>query len=283
MKVTNDFNLPQPFVNAVSKRQHNAEGSYSATTLLHGVRETILTKRHWDEMTTDASENVWQIFGTAVHSIMEKEEDNTFKEERFELPVSNSKLTGQVDCYDLENEVLVDWKTASVWKVIYKDFDDWKKQGLIYSYLMSKNGLNVSKCRFIAFLKDFSKTKAKQDASYPQSPVFVYEFDVTPEDLQSTEAFVENKIYQLEDAEKLEDDKLPLCTAEERWEEPTKYAVMKEGNKRAIRVLDDEENAQLLVNSLGKNYYINKREGVSKKCSEYCPCREFCSFFKNNK
>ena len=282
MKVTNKYGLPQALVNAVGLTQHNKEGCYSATTLLHGVRETLLTKRHWDEMTVDVSDSIWTIFGTAVHLIMENQKDNTFKEERFEIPISNSKLTGQVDCYDLENEVLIDWKTASTWKIIYQNFDDWKKQGLIYAYLLKKNRLNVKHCKFIAMLKDHSKTKAKIDNDYPSHPVSVYEFDVTENDLIQTAKFVQEKIIEIEENYNKPDDELPVCTAEERWATPDKYAVMKKGRKSAVRVLDTKEDAEKLAENLGTGHYIEFRKGESKKCSDYCLCKDFCNYYKEN-
>ena len=104
MIITNNLNLPSALVEAVSTDRHNKNGQYSATTLLKGTCETILMKRHWNEIKTDASENIWQIFGTAVHSIFEKQKDNSFKEEFFAVDVSNSKVTGRVDSYDMENE-----------------------------------------------------------------------------------------------------------------------------------------------------------------------------------
>ena len=40
--------------------------------------------------------------------------------------------------------------TASVWKVINADFDDWYKQGMMYAWLMIKNGFHVEKVKFHA-------------------------------------------------------------------------------------------------------------------------------------
>lgn len=280
MIVRNKMNLPMALVNAVSVDRHNKKGEYSATTLLKGACEQVLTSRHFDEIEVDASDSIWTVFGSAVHSIFEKQADETFKEERFEVPVSNSKVTGRVDSYDLKNEILVDWKTASIWKITYQDFDDWKKQGLIYSWLMKQNGLNVKKCRFIALLKDHSKSKARIDASYPQSPVYIYEFDVTEKDLAEIETFIKEKVKQFEEAEKLSDSEIKPCSAEERWESPAKYAVMKTGRKTAIKLFDTKEEAEKNMVSIGGTY-IEERKAESKKCHDYCVCSQFCPFYKN--
>ena len=102
----------------------------------------------------------------------------------------------------MENEILYDWKSASTWKVVYKDFDDWKKQGLTYAWLMKQHGLNVKKCRFVAMLKDHSKTDAKHKPDYPQLPVCVYEFDVTEADLLETSERIKGKVEQIVLAER---------------------------------------------------------------------------------
>ena len=101
MKVLNSMNLPQAFVDAVSVERHNEKGCYSATTLLHSATDTLLTERHWEEIEVDASDSVWAVWGTAVHSIFEKQQDNAFKEEKFSVKVGNSTVTGRVDNYDM--------------------------------------------------------------------------------------------------------------------------------------------------------------------------------------
>lgn len=278
MKVTNIYNLPTALVEAVTTEKHNKDGEYSATTLLKGACETILTKRHWDDILVDVSEFIWQIFGTATHSIFEAQKDNTFKEEFFSVDVSNSKVTGRVDSYDLENETIVDWKTTSVWKVIKQDFSDWKRQGLIYSWLIKKCGMNVKKCRFIALLKDHSKADARNKADYPKQPVYVYEFDVTDDDLAEIETFIEAKVKELEFYDSTPDENLTPCTPEERWTTPEKWAHMKEGRKSAIKLYDSEEEVAKVELKSGE--YIEHRPGENKKCDNYCNCREWCPLFK---
>ena len=279
MKITNNLNLPAALVQAVSTERHNEEGCYSATTLLKGACETILTKRHFEEIEVDASDSIWQVFGSAVHAIFEKQNDNSFKEESFSVPVYNSKVTGRVDSYDIENEIIVDWKTASVWKVQFADFEDWKKQGLIYAWLMKKSGLKVKKCRFIALLKDHSKSKARLDTNYPQSPVYFFEFAVTESDLEEIETFIKGRILELENAEKIEDEKLTPCSKTERWASDDKFAIMKRGRKTALKLCDTEEEAKELLEKLGGTS-IEYRPAESRKCKDYCNVCKWCPFCK---
>ena len=280
MKVTNRLHLPEAFVKAVSVERHNKAGQYSATTLNKGVKEIILQERHWDEFTVDAADSVWATFGTAVHAIMEKYEDGNFHEEKFDIAVSNSRVTGVVDSYDMENATIYDWKTASVWKVQFADFDEWRRQGMTYAWLLKQSGLDVKKCVFIALLKDHSKSKAKKDPSYPQSPVFTYEFEVTPEELEQTGARITAKVKDIEAAELLGDDDIAPCTPEERWADGDKWAVMKNGRKTAVRVFDTEIDAENCAGELGNSHYVEHRPAVSRKCGDYCLCKDFCNFYK---
>ena len=280
MKVTNELGLPQAFINALNLEKHNEKGCYSATTLLKGACETILADRHFDEIEIDVADCVWQIWGTAVHLIFEKAGIEGFTEEKFSVPVSNSKVTGRVDLYDLENETVYDWKTASTWKVQFNDFSDWDKQGLIYAWLMKQNGLKVKEIKFVALLKDHSKSKARKDFEYPQKPVVVHTVKVTEEALKEIEAFINLKVRQFEVAETLVDEKLTPCTKEERWESPAKYAVMKTGRKTAIKLFDTKEEAEKNMVSIGGTY-VEERKAESKKCHDYCICSQFCPFYKN--
>lgn len=275
MTVSNRMKLPEALVKAVSTERHNKVGEYSATTLLKDATEVILNSRHFDEIEVDASDSIWQIFGTAVHAILENQSDNTFKEEQFKVKVSNSVVTGRVDSYDMENEILADWKTASVWKVQFKDFSDWYKQGMIYAWLMKQSGLKVKRCRFIALLKDHSKSKARFDKEYPQSPVYIYQFDVTEKELAEIEKYIFDKVKSFEEAEKIADSELPPCSKDSRWASDDKFAAMKKGRKTALKLCDTEEEA--------KNYpgceYVEFRKGESRKCSDYCTACKWCPFY----
>lgn len=281
MEVTNRLRLPEAFVKAVSVERHNKAGQYSATTLLKGTKEIVLQERHWDKLTVDAADSVWAIFGQAVHAILEKScADHTFREEKFSVRVGNSTVTGKVDLYDMEHSLLVDWKTASVYKVMYRDFADWHNQGMTYAWIMRQSGLDVRKIMFIALLKDHSKSKAKFDKSYPQSPVLIHELNVTPEELEKAEARIRAKVAEIEAAEKLPDDDLAPCTAEERWCDGDKYAVMKNGRKTAVRVFDTLIEAEGFAGELGNSHYVEHRPSVSRKCADYCLCKDFCDFHK---
>ena len=282
MNVTNVLGLPQALVDAVTLEKHNAPGEVSATTLIKGVKEILLTDRHWDEITVDVKDSMWALWGTATHHLLEKEYDGTFTEEKFEQKVGDLTVTGRVDCYDMANEILYDYKTTSAWKIVYKNFEDWYKQGMIYSWLLSKKGLKVNKCKFVAILRDWSETESLRKPDYPKSPVYVYEFDVTDADIKSVEEVIEQKIAQIESQKEVADDSLPECSKDERWASADVYAVMKEGRKTSVKNFDNKEDADNLAKELGDKHYVETRPGVDKKCTRYCSCCEFCNYYREH-
>lgn len=283
MKLTNELNLPQPFVDAATSDYQYTDKRYSVTSVLKGTREAILQRRHADEIETDVSEMVWAIFGSAVHKILEQsvETADQLKENWLSVEVQNGyELSGIFDLYDDATGTVTDYKTATVWKFIYKEFDDWRTQCLAYVWLLRKIGFNARRGEIVGMLKDHSKTKAKTDHTYPQHPVQCIGWEFTDKDLEGFDSWLKDKFADIEQSEKLSDDDLPLCSDVERWHKPDKYAVMKEGRKTAVKLYDSEEEANARVEAEGKGFYVEHRKGEDSKCLNYCSACEFCSHYR---
>jgi len=281
MKITNKLNLPAGFVKAVSPEKHNADGCLSATTLIQGIKQIILTERHFEELEDDVSDRIWAIWGQAVHSLLEHEGENDFTEQKMIYKIGDVTVTGTIDNYDMKHGVICDYKTASINKVRFKDFNDWYLQGMIYAWLLTKNNFTVKKCRFIALLKDHSKSEAARDYQYPKDPVYIYEFPVTPQALFKIGVFIKNKVDEYKRCASLKDNAIPPCSSAERWERPSKFAVMKNGAKKAFRLFDKREEANLLAETKS-DYYVEHRPGESIRCQSFCLCSKFCNFYKEN-
>lgn len=280
MIITNTMNLPQAFVEMAQRDYEYEPNEYRVTSLLKGVRETILERRHDKEIEQDVSDMIWLLFGTAVHNILEhqQEGDHEIKETRIKMPFGKYILSGQFDLYNAETKTITDYKTASVWKVIYGNYDDWKRQLLIYAYMMRSIGFEVHNGEIVALLKDHSKRDAKNKKDYPKLPVKKIVFTFTEKDFAEIEEWLKQKFAEIEQAEQLPDDELPLCTLDERYNSGDKYAVMKKGRKTAMRVLDTMEEAEVWMQENGGDY-IDVRPGEDKKCIDYCSVCEFCNYF----
>lgn len=284
MKINNKLNLPQPFVDAVTREYEYKDKQYSVTTILKDVREILLTRRHQNEIEQDVADMIWLILGTATHSVLEnsKEADAEFKEEHFVEEVQDGyKLSGQADLYNAETKTVTDYKTCSVWKVIYDDWDDYKKQLLMYAWAFRKMGFEVNKGQIVAIIKDHSKTKAKVDNNYPQFPVYKKVFNFEKQDFEEIETYIKEKFTEIAKYEKVSDEELPICSEEARWNDGDKYAVKKKGNKRALRVYDTLKEAEEHLKQ-DNDLELEIRKGEDKKCMEYCSCCQFCEYWKEN-
>ena len=281
MIITNKLGLPQAFVE-MAKSDFTAEPkTYRVTSLLKGIRETILEKRHADEIEQDVSDMIWLLFGTAVHGILEKQQEqgHEIKESRLSINMGEYTLSGQFDLYNAKEKKITDYKTCSVWKVIYGDYSDWRRQLLIYAYMMRQIGFEVNSGEIVAIMKDHSKRDAKFKAEYPKLPVQVIKFNFTLEDFAEIESWLIDKFDEIRRCEQLPDDELPLCTPEERYNSGDKYAVMKKGRKTALRVLDSMEEAEKWMADNGGDE-IKVRPGEDKKCIDYCSVCEFCNYYR---
>ena len=283
MRVTNKFNLPDPIVQAVQKNYKPTPNRYGVTSLLKGSTQTVLERRFNDDITVDASENIWAIFGTAVHKILEQaDSENMLKEYRIEVPAGDdvSTISGVVDLYDLNTDTVIDYKTGSVWKVITNDWEDYRKQIALYAWMLNQKGYPCKRGQIVLFMKDHSKAKAKRERDYPELPVYVKNFVFTSEELQQAHREALERILEIRCLMDTPTDLLPPCDPESRWYTGTKYAVMDGNKKKALRVLDSAEEAEEWMKEHNKGTRVDVRPGEDKRCQDYCNVADFCPFWR---
>lgn len=283
MILTNHLNLPEQIVNAVKKDDYNNNGTYSATTLLKDPKEIILFNRHKDEITEDVSEHVYSLLGTSVHYILEKAEEgeNQFKEERLYYKFGDDTISGKFDFYDMKEEMLGDYKVTTVYKYLLGDNEHYRFQLLTYAYLLRKNGFPCKGGRIYQIFRDWQRSKAKFDKSYPQKPVNVITFRFYDKDFTYIENEIQQRLANIHKYEDFADDEIPICSKENRWATDDKFAVMKKGRKSAMRVLNSKEEAEEWMKNNGGEF-IQERPAESRKCVDYCSCCEFCNFWREN-
>ena len=290
MKITNKLNLPKPFVSMVESDYQYKDKQYSVTSLLSdSLRETMLKRRYHNEIEQDVSDMIWMIVGNGIHYVLEQaeEEETEFKEEYLKVEIIKDYfLSGKADLYNAELKKITDYKTCSVWKIVYGDYEDWKKQALIYCWIFRVLGFEADKGEIVAIMKDHSKSKAKFDNSYPQFPVQTITFNFTKENFIEIEKFLVNRFNEIKELEKVSDKELPMCTLKDRFNSGDKYAVKKKANKTATKLHDTLEEAENHLKNLEVNYAgiyeIEVRKGEDKKCLEYCSVNEFCDYYKKN-
>ena len=281
MKLTNNYNLTESYVQAVTRNTYDRVGDISITGLIQPPRVRILTKRHDAEIVQDVSELVWLLLGSSVHAILERTDpDNHLVEERMTTEVNGWVISGKPDLLD-PGMTLSDWKVTSVWSFIFGEKPEWTQQLNFYRWLYSSCDFDVRKLQIVAILRDWQKSTAKREPEYPQTAIYRTEIPMLGMDDVRVQIIQRVLIHQSN--EQLPDDKLDLCTPEERWAKQTTYAVKKETNKTALRVFDNMEQAEALLAEKGKGFIIETRPGANIRCEDYCLAAPFCNFYKSMK
>lgn len=278
MKITNKTGLPQIIVNAVTGKERNYDDkTFSVTEILNPVRQIVLKRRYSELISEDVTDRIWSLLGTAVHYIVqENETEDVLVEERLSHVFKNGyTLTGAFDIFD--GTTLWDLKTTSAWTIIYNSrIDDWTQQQNSYRLLLHYAGFEAEELKIIAILRDWSKTKA-MSADYPSSQVKIITLKTWEH--EKTESFINQRLALIAEGFEKYDCDLPLCTEEERWASPSKYAIMKEGRKSAVRLHTSMESAEEHLMSLDNKHSIQVRQGVDKRCVDYCSCCAYCDYW----
>lgn len=295
--LTNKLNLPEVFYNAVKNDGYNPGSSdITVTQLKDPPRMIALKKKHAGELSEDCADRGYALLGQAVHTILERAaEPEAIVEERYYSEVLGWNLGGQIDHY--KESLLTDFKVTSAYVVkghLSGEKDDWNCQLNTLAYLLRENDIEVKELQVLALLRDWSKLEILRDSSgnYPRHQIQVVGIPLWSH--SKARDWVTERIRLHQAALK----ELPLCTAEDRWKRGDKYAVMKEGRKSALRVLDDRDGAEKWCqeNSYGhyeqlpndfnsclafnKGISIVHRPGEPIRCQNYCSVANHCSQFQ---
>ena len=277
MKITNKYGLPQPLVTAVTGQKHDTEGAdFSVTELILPPRIAALRNKHEDEIEEDASDRIWALMGSMGHEVLRKASQGGIVEQRCSIEFGGWKISGQMD-YAVPDLSLLDYKFVSLWAIKDGVKPEWEQQLNVYKYMADQYGVTVNKLDIVAILRDWSKPEASRNPELPQSQVVVLPVRIWAK--EAVEFFLRQRIEAHVKARKGE---LPNCTPEEMWERPERFAVMKKGNKRATRVLDDKlEAGKFIASQPSPNQFeIEVRPAERPRCELYCSVSAFCEQFK---
>ena len=286
MKLTNRNNLPETIINVIRRPEYNkGKSNMSVTELLNSPRIVQLKRKYWDELTEDASDMVWSIFGTAIHGVLEHgKDDHHIVEERIHVIIDNVHISGAIDLQEIESDGIIvsDYKTTSAWAVM-NEKQDWHNQLNSYAYLVEvAKKTPVKRLQIVAIVRDWNRRDAATRDGYPAAPIVVIEIPLWP--LAEREAYVRQRISLHGDAffEMETGGDMPNCTAEEMWEKPTTYALKKDGNVRAKSVHETREAADTALAAAtekakkGEKFLIEVREGGRTRCESFCQVAPYC-------
>lgn len=278
MKFTNKHNLPKHICDwlAYDEYDYNPD-TISATTLIGPARAWALKRINANSLEMDYSDMLSLRYGTAIHDSLEKVGvygAGDFKERRFYAEKMGFTISGKPDA--LIDGVIRDNKSTSVWKIVHKEFDDYIKQLSIYRWLLHENGISAAEYAYIDFFfTDWKKSDALKGGDYPALRYQEQRIELWT--IEQTENYLNERLTEFAFAL----GSLPECTQEELWQDPDKYAVYKKaGQARAYKVLDSEEEAEILAAEIGG--VVEHRRAKVKRCG-YCTAAKFCEQYKKLK
>jgi hypothetical protein len=295
MKITNNHGLPRAYYEKcgklTGKHPRFDDTKYSATEILKGTKEILLTRRHYDDITVDCADLFFMVSGTVFHELMEGGEgEQEISEARLEATFTLEdgtvvELSGGFDLYNAETKTVTDYKNSKVFSVQRAQAGDdvkWRDQLRIYWLLLNKSGFETERGVIVASMTDFSKMAVLRDASYPKTPIATITYSFTSDDYPEAMERVTGKLEDIHRWLDASDDDIPPCTPEERWERDEKWAVMKEGRKSAVKLFDNQTGAESYIafDTSKDKLYVVHRPGIPTKCVNYCQCNGFCSFYR---
>jgi hypothetical protein len=294
MIFTNKYNLPEFVVNALKRDDYEKSGDFSATGLLKSPRQRLLALRHDAEIEMDVSELTWSVLGTAVHTAFERRGNahDVVVEERMAVPVQTKygivQLSGKPDLIDLSDATLYDYKCTSVWAFILGGKPEWEKQLNIYRWMIQKTrDFEIKQIKVCAVYRDWAR-RAYEEAlkknpfacEYPECNIGIIDVPLVP--FSAVESNVIKLIERHKSQEDLPDDKLMLCSDEDRWCRESCWAVKKKGGKRAMTggLHATQEEAIAFAAKQAVPTEIERRTGRNIKCESYCSGAAFCNQWK---
>lgn len=277
MILTNRLGLPSSIVAAVSRDTYSrGDAHISVTTLVGPARKRVLEVVHGDKLTEDVSDRIFALFGQAVHTVLERSDPDGQTEERLFIERHGWRISGQYDRVLVVDETCQDYKVSSTYSIKDGAKPEWVAQLNLLKLLLENDGQSIKRLQAVVILRDWQKSKAQHSNDYPQAPVEIIEVPVWP--AKQTETYILDRLRAHANAQHV----LPLCSPEERWERPAKFAVMKDGNKRATSLHDTRTAADAAQSELqaearkGAAYYVDERPAEQVRCRDYCPARPVC-------
>ena len=280
MKYTNKYRLPQSIVDAIIKVQaeYDNEGSdLSASSITVPPRIYWYNKRYEDEIVVDVRSLFRSFVGTVCHSAAEAaalEQKHIFAEVRYAKEILGWKVSAKIDRYDKKTKTLTDLKFSSIYSLSNEAKFDYVAQLNTQAYLMNEVGIEVKKLQLDMSAIDWYEGRSIQK-DYPNSPSKSIPVEFWPYD--KTEQFLIDRVKLLQSYEHTPDDEIPICSPEERWCDPTVWAVYKDNKaKRALKLHSSEIGAVEHSAKIGGR--IERREGIDKRCVDYCNVNFKCSY-----
>lgn len=313
MRLTNKANLSLVEVETARRQIYRPVPNVLRVSELIGPPKIkTLMMKHFDEIEVDVTDLKVPLVGTGGHLVHEQtiKDSNmlgVLSEHRMVMSIPGwfidgdgkvceekdavyqVQLKGSADVINLLTRMLEDFKFVSVFSYIFGCADGhlkYQEQFNVYRWLFYMlTGVELVGLQANLTFKDWQEYQKRSNDDYPAFnsmalPIKMWDLDVTKN-------FVNDRI-------KLHrENPMGDCTAEDRWEKPTTYAIKKEGQKKAVAATNPKTKKPMTTEAeaveviyakgLEKQYNDGKgsitiecRPGDCTRCSRFCHASAFC-------
>jgi hypothetical protein len=201
-------------------------------------------------------------------------------EERLYTEIDGWVISGAIDVQKIENDgiVVMDYKTTSVWSVILGK-SQWEYQLNCYAALVRRvKNVPVKGLKVIAILRDWRSKDAEEKPDYPRAPIV--EVNIPLWEPEKQDAYLNGRValHQKAEFDRLTGSELPWCSDDERWIKENKWALKRKGQKRAVKVFDNEPDA---IAAVQDGMEVEFRRGEATRCkANWCRVSAWCSQYQ---
>ena len=273
--MTNRYGVDAAIARAITQDSFygTPECDITVSGLIRPPQMAWLEQTHADEITEDVADGLWRLLGSSVHEVLRVGAgERDLAEERLFADIEGWKVGGKSDLYRHDEAQIVDYKVTSVYSFLLGDKPEWEAQLNFYAHLWRENGFPVHQLTISAILRDWQRRAASDRADYPSVPYMSIDLEVWP-----AEVAAERMAKAVREHQAARQGQPRPCRPDERWERPTKWAVMKRGQKRAVKLFDSpEEAAALCEEKEPLPLSVTERPGEQVRCQSYCSARPWC-------
>ena len=129
-----------------------------------GCRRRVWHRLNQTPVTNEDTLKLASWMGTAIHAAIEQDFENRDPfESRWlrEIEVEHNGMMGHVDCYDIDEREVIDWKTTTKKNMSKFPSTQQRTQVHLYGYLMKANGFDVENVTLVAIARDGNERDIK--------------------------------------------------------------------------------------------------------------------------
>jgi hypothetical protein len=164
-----------PLPSSARPTYSRGDSEISVTEILSPPQLVQLRRRHAEEIEVDAADQVWSLFGSACHNILQHgKDDHHVVEERLFTTFEGWRISGQIDLQEYQSDgsvIISDYKVTSAWAV-QQEKTDWIDQLNMYAWLVERvKSVPVTGLKIVGIVRDWSRREAAYKDAYPQAPI----------------------------------------------------------------------------------------------------------------